>query len=64
MSRPGSPALKAESTTEGERAQFLYALVHEVYDHVKLDVHGPDVDAHERNRIGAVLAAALPLYEH
>ena len=41
-------------------AQLVYDLVWEVYEHVKFDVHGADVDAAERNRLGDVLNAALP----
>ncbi|ONI65411.1 hypothetical protein ALI44B_00185 [Leifsonia sp. ALI-44-B] len=54
------PALIAADVTEGERAQFLYDLVREVHTHVKFDVYGPDIDAPERARIGAVADAALP----
>lgn len=54
------PALRSATTTEEEREQFVYDLVREVYDFVKLEVHGPDVDADERMRIGAVANAALP----
>lgn len=54
------PALQSVEMTEEERAQFLYDLVHEVYDHVKFDVYGPTVDAPERAWIGDVMNAALP----
>jgi len=54
------PALKAQPTTEAEQAQFLYDLVHEVYDHAKIDLHGPTDDTDERSRIGKVADAALP----
>lgn len=54
------PALQSVETTEKERAEFLYDLVREVYEHVKFDVYGPTVDAPERNRIGDVFGAALP----
>lgn len=54
------PALQRANLTEEQRAQLVYDLVHEVYDHVKFDVHGPTVDAPERNRIGEILNAALP----
>lgn len=54
------PALQAAPTTPAQRAQLVYDLVQEVYDHVKFDVHGADVDAAERNRIGHVLNEALP----
>lgn len=43
------PALKSVETTEEERAKFLYDLVHEVYDHVKFDIHGSTVDVAERS---------------
>lgn len=54
------PALNAQPTTEAERAQFLYNLVREVYDHVKFDLHGPTEDTEERTRFGSVVDAALP----
>ncbi|WP_282848701.1 hypothetical protein [Microbacterium oxydans] len=54
------PALQRANLTEEQRAQLVYDLVHEVYDHVKFDVYGPMVDAPERNRIGEVLNVALP----
>lgn len=54
------PALNAEPTTEAERAQFLYDLVREVYDHTKFDLHGPTEDTDERTRLAGVLDAALP----
>lgn len=54
------PALNAQLTTEADRAQFVYDLVREVYDHAKFDVHGPTEDAAERSRLGDVLDAALP----
>ncbi|MCT2224655.1 MULTISPECIES: hypothetical protein [Micrococcales] len=54
------PALQRANLTEAQRAQLVYDLVHEVYDYVKFDVHGADVDAPERSRIGDVLNAALP----
>ena len=58
------PALQAAETTDEDRAQFAYDLVREVYEHVKFDVYGPDVDAAERNRLGDVLDAALPPTRH
>lgn len=58
------PALNAHPTTEAERAQFLYDLVREVYDHTKFDVHAPTDDTNERTRIADVLDAALPQREH
>lgn len=54
------PALQRANLTEEQRARFVYDLVHEVYDHVKFDVHGPTVDASERTRIAKVLDVALP----
>ena len=39
------PALQATPTTPAQRAQLVYDLVLEVYEHVKFDVHGADVDA-------------------
>lgn len=54
------PALQATPTTPAQRAQLVYDLVWEVYEHVKFDVHGADVDAAERNRLGDILNAALP----
>ncbi|WP_293787986.1 hypothetical protein [uncultured Aeromicrobium sp.] len=54
------PTLTSVSTTPAERAQLVYDLVREVYDHVKFDVHGADVDTDERSRLGDVLDAALP----
>lgn len=57
------PALNGAELNERDRAQFLYELVREVYDHVKHDVHGSATDASERNRIGAVLDKALPPIE-
>lgn len=54
------PALQATPTTPAQRAQLVYDLVWEVYEQVKFDVHGADVDAAERNRLGDVLNAALP----
>lgn len=53
------PALNSAPLTEKERALFLYDLVGQVYEHVKYDVCGPDVDAPEREHIGSVRAAAL-----
>ncbi len=32
----------------------------EVYEHVKFDVLGPELDAEERTRVGEVMNAALP----
>lgn len=55
------PALNSVATTEEERARFAYDLLRDLYDHVKFDVHGADVDADERSRLGDVLDAALPL---
>lgn len=60
VTRSVRSALQSVETTEEERAQFLYDLVREVYDHVKFDVHGPTVDASERAWIGSVVDAALP----
>ena len=54
------PTPQAVATTDAERAEFLYDLVREVYEHVKFDVYGPDADTEERTRIGQVLDAALP----
>jgi len=54
------PTLQETPTTPAQRAQLVYDLVREVYDHVKFDVHGATVDAAERNRIGDVLHHALP----
>lgn len=54
------PALNAQPTTEAERAQFLYDLVREVYDHVKFDLHAPSADTAERAQVGDVINAALP----
>ena len=54
------PSLQSTPTTPAQRAQFVYDMVQAVYDHVKFDVHGADVDAAERNRLGDVLNAALP----
>lgn len=54
------PALQRANLAEEQRAQLVYDLVHEVYDHVKFGVYGPTVDAPERNRIGDVLDVALP----
>ncbi|MFZ2624602.1 MAG: hypothetical protein WAX29_05100 [Propionibacterium sp.] len=58
------PALKAQPTTEAERAQFVYDLVHEVYDHVKFDVHDPEEDTPERTRLAGVLDKAIPPVKH
>ncbi|MGO1737247.1 MAG: hypothetical protein ACTHZ9_13140 [Leucobacter sp.] len=55
------PALNAQPTTEAERAQFLYDLTREVYDHVKFDLHMPTADTAERTRVGDVVNAALPI---
>lgn len=54
------PALQSTTTTPAQRAQLVYDLVLEVYEHVKFDLYGTDVDAAERNRLGDVLNAALP----
>lgn len=54
------PALQRANLTDEQRAQLVYDLVDEVYDHVKFDVYGASVDAPERTRIGEVLDAALP----
>lgn len=54
------PALNSAPTTEEERAQFVYDLVREVYDHVKFDLHAPTEDTDERAQLGNVLDAALP----
>ena len=54
------PALNSSELTPADRAGFLYDLVREVYDHVKFDVYGTDVDASERAWVGDVLDAALP----
>lgn len=54
------PALNAEPTTEAERAQFLYDLVREVYEHTKFDLHNSTEDTDERTRIADVVDAALP----
>lgn len=54
------PALNSATTTEEQRARFAYDLLREIYDHVKFDVHGADIDAEERSRLGDVLDAALP----
>lgn len=54
------PALQSVETTDQERAQFLYDLVREVYDHVKFDVYGPTDDTPERAWVGDVVNAALP----
>lgn len=54
------PALKAQPTTEAERAKFVYDLVREVYDHAKFDLHAPTEDTEERARLADVLNAALP----
>lgn len=55
-------ALEAAETSERERAQFLYDLVREVYDHVKFDVGFPAAMSVERERLGAITDAALPPY--
>ncbi len=54
------PALQRANLDEEQRAQLVYDLVREVYEHVKFDVYGPTVDAPERGRIGEVLNVALP----
>ncbi|WP_454112735.1 hypothetical protein [Microbacterium maritypicum] len=54
------PALNSVETTEQERAQFIYDLTREVYDHVKYDIHRPTDDSPERERLGKVVDAALP----
>jgi hypothetical protein len=54
------PALQRANLDEAQRAQLVYELVREVYEHVKFDVYGPTVDAPERGRIGEVLNVALP----
>lgn len=54
------PALNDAQATAQERADFLYELVREVYNHVKFDVHDPTDDTDERMQIGDVLNAALP----
>ncbi|MGK9146056.1 hypothetical protein KXS11_00300 [Plantibacter flavus] len=46
------PTMKAERPTEAERAQFVYDLLREVLDYVKYDLHGPDSDNPERDRLG------------
>ena len=57
------PALNAQPTTEAERAQFLYDLVREVYDHTKFGLHDPADDTDERARLAHVLDTALPSTE-
>jgi hypothetical protein len=54
------PALQRANLDEQQRAQLVYDLVREVYDHVKFDIYGPTVDAPERSRLGDILDAALP----
>lgn len=54
------PALQAADTTPRDRAEFLYDLTREVYDHVKFDIHGANADTPERGRIGQIVDAALP----
>lgn len=44
------PALQRANLDEEQRAQLVYDLVREVYEHVKFDVYGPTVDAPERGR--------------
>lgn len=39
------PALQRANLDEEQRAQLVYDLVREVYEHVKFDVYGPTVDA-------------------
>lgn len=58
------PALKAQPTTEAERAQFVCDLVHEVYDHVKFDVHDPKEDTPGRMWLAGVLDKAMPPVKH
>lgn len=58
------PALQAAPTTPAERAQLAYDLLRELYEHVKFDVDGPDVDSEERSRLGEILNAALPPTGH
>jgi hypothetical protein len=54
------PALAAAEATEDQREQFLYDLAREVYDYVKFDVYGPDIDAPELRRFALLVDAALP----
>lgn len=60
MIRSVRPALNSVETTEQERAQFIYDLAREVYDHVKFDIHRPTDDIPEREWLGNVVNVALP----